>query len=307
MKLSVQTAPIINTFGIEKGFEMIHNAGFDGVDWNIDSAWLSYGDIVHGVRDGVFSKSDEEVLEACRPYKEAAQRFGVSFAQMHAPFPTRVSGNPAEDDATNEFVFQALRKTIMCCDYVGCRNLIIHPAHNRTDDSISLEDEWNYNIRMYSALIPDLKKHGVTCCLENMFWSYRGKIMQSVCAAPEEAVRYIDALNEIAGEKLFGFCLDIGHAFLVGQDVYAFVGALGDRLTALHVHDNNGQYDQHIFPYMGTSNWDRFCRALKDFGYRGVLSFETFRTIELFDLELAEQLLNLLSATGRMFVKRIEG
>lgn len=301
MKLSVQTAPILEQFGIDKGFEMIRDAGFEAVDWNID-VWLPYADIIHGVHTGVFSRSDEEILAACRPYKEAAQRCGLSFTQAHAPFPNRVVG----DDESTAFVLRAVQKTIMCCGEMGCKNLIVHPAHNRDVQSISLQDEWDFNIRMYTALIPDLKKYGVTCCLENMFWGWRGKIMQSACDTPYEAVRYIDTLNEIAGERLFGFCLDIGHAMLVGQDVYAFVMELGDRLQALHVHDNNGLEDQHRFPYMGITDWNRFCQALKDVGYRGDLSFETCHSMEEFDNALAPEMLSLLSATGRLFRSRIQ-
>lgn len=301
MKLSVQTAPILDLFGIDEGFRMIREAGFEAVDLNIDHC-LSYSDIINGRCGGFFAQSDDQILEACRPYREAAEKYGVTFTQAHAPFPNRVPGA----DATNEFVLRAVKKTVMCCGFFGCGNLVVHPAHNRDNHSISLQDEWDYNLAMYAALIPDLKRYGVTCCLENMFWSHRGKIMASACADSAEANRYIDTLNGIAGERLFGFCLDVGHALLVGRDVHDFILELGDRLQALHIHDNNGLTDEHLFPYMGLTDWNRFCMGLGEAGYRGDLSFETFNGIQTFDHALAPHLLKLLGATGQLFRERIQ-
>lgn len=56
-------------------------------------------------------------------------------------------------------------------------------------------DEWDYNMRMYSDLMPALRKYNVTCCLENLFTRWRGKIMEGVCSNADEAVRYVDTLN----------------------------------------------------------------------------------------------------------------
>ncbi len=301
MLLSVQTAPILDKFGIDEGFAMIAEAGFQGVDFNIDHT-LPGGQIRAHELHGFFDQTDEEMLEAARPYKEAAEKYGIKFVQAHAPFPNNVGV-----DATNEYVLNAVKKTIMIMGYVGCPKLVVHPGFLPYDQRLDKAEEWDFNIKMYSALIPDLKKYGVTCCLENMFTRHRGKIMQAICSDPAEAVRYIDTLNEIAGEKLFGFCLDTGHVNLLGHDQYELIKTLGDRIVCLHVHDNDGLADEHLFPYMGIIDWDGFCRGLKEIGYAHDFSFETFRGIETFDLALAPQLLSLLHATGELFVSRIQG
>ena len=38
-----------------------------------------------------------------------------------------------------------------------------------------------------------------------------------VCADPDDAIWYLDTLNDYAGEELFGFCLDTGHLQLVKE------------------------------------------------------------------------------------------
>ena len=85
---------------------------------------------------------------------------------------------------------------------------------------------------------------------------------------------WIDTLNEIAGEKLFGFCLDTGHLQIVGGDLEFAVRELGDRLIALHVHDNDFYHDSHTAPFLGDMNWDAITDALAAIGYEESFTFE---------------------------------
>jgi len=300
MKIGVQTAPILDRWGIEEGFRMISEAGFDCVDFNIDHA-LPGGAIARGERTEFCEKTDEEMIEFIRPYKEAAAKYGVSFNQMHAPFPFYV-----KNEFGNEYVMRAVRKCIMIAGYLDCPYVIVHPAFLGYDDQLSPEDEWKINIERYSALIEDCKKYHVTVCLENMFTGHNGRVVQAICSDMAEAARYIDALNEIAGEKCFAFCLDIGHLALLGRNIYTSICQIGKHIETLHIHDNNGMSDQHLFPYMGIIDWNAFCRGLKEVGYKGALSFETFNALNVFDRELHADALKLLGATAHMFARRIE-
>ena len=301
MKICVQTAPLVNKFGIDSAFSMIHAAGIDGVDFNIDTE-LPGGRIRDGIPSDLFSKSDEEIIEFARPYKEAGEKYGVYFHQMHAPFPSYV-----QNETGNDIVMDAIKKCIMVAGYLNCKNIIVHPMFLGYDDKLDPKTEWDVNIERYSELIPAAKKYGVTVCLENMFTGHKGKLYAAICAEMSEANRYIDTLNGIAGEKVFGFCLDVGHALLVGKDIYYTIMELGENLTTLHIHDNNGVNDQHLFPYMGVCDWDRFMKGLKDVGYKGALSFETFNAFQVIDDDLTQDALYWQAAIGRMFAKRIEG
>ena len=300
-KIGVQTSPVLDTLGIDEGFKLIHEAGFDCVDFNIDHC-MPGSEIKKGEFSGFFDQPMEAILEATRPYKEAAARYGVTFGQAHAPFPTYVHGN----DRTNAIVVDALKKCIEMCAYVGCPDIIVHPAFNGYDTRLDPDTEWEINIKLYSELIPVLKKCHVTCDLENMFTGHRGKIYEAICSDFNEAAAYIDELNDIAGEDCFGFCLDTGHALLLGHDIYTAIMQVGDRLKALHIHDNNGLSDQHLAPYMGVLDWDRFVMGIRDVGYQGNLSFETFNACQVFDRELMPEVLKLIAATGRMFARRID-
>ena len=39
MKLSIQNESLVKYFGMEDAYGMIREAGFDAIDWNIDTSW----------------------------------------------------------------------------------------------------------------------------------------------------------------------------------------------------------------------------------------------------------------------------
>ena len=195
--------------------------------------------------------------------------------------------------------------TIAGCASIGCKKLVIHPFFGTYEHMLSEEAEWELNKDRYARLIPAAKQWGVKILLENMFVRHKGKIYQACCSDFHQAARYVDELNGLAGEKIFGFCLDTGHALLVGKDIKHAMAALGSRIEAFHIHDNNGVDDQHLAPYMGVLDWDRFVEGLREIGYHGHLSFETHGAVErAFDPDLVPEALRLIARAGRLFAER---
>ena len=301
IKISVQTGGPEEALGIDGAYKLIAECGFDAVDANIDH--LVSGAQITGKKVPDYMTGEDLDRELLRPWKDAAEKYGLDNYQAHAPFPSYLYNEPEYNDV----LIKMLKNTIRGCDYIGCRNLIVHPFFTNYANRLDPKTEWDVNIERYSALIPVAKEYGVTVCLENMFTSYRGKIMASVCANPEDACRYIDTLNGIAGEKTFGFCLDTGHLLLVGGDIKNAMVKLGDRISAFHVHDNNGINDQHLAPYMGVQDWDAFVEGLKAIGYDKTMSFETFNVWNVVDKELCPTLLKYIAQAGRMFAARAQG
>ena len=81
---------------------------------------------------------------------------------------------------------------------------------------------------------------------------------------------------------------------------------LGHRIEAFHVHDNNGASDQHLAPYMGVMDWNRFVEGLREIGFNQTMSFETFNIWNVMDREIAPEMLRVIAKTGRMFARRAE-
>jgi sugar phosphate isomerase/epimerase len=248
----------------------------------------------------MFDGSLDDARAILRPFKEAAAAHGVGFYQAHAPFPT---------EAENPRMLKIIQRSLEACEYLNCPRLVVHPAFKGYAErkKLSAYDEWTTNIGFFSALIPAAKAAGVRVCLENMFSGYNDRKMQAVCADIGEAVRYIDALNDIAGYDCFGFCLDTGHAMLFAQDQKRAIETLGHRLIALHLNDNDGRDDQHLAPYMGAVDWDAVTSGLRSIGYNGALCFEIGGSYGRVDPELLPAVLRYTASAGELFLKRVRG
>lgn len=301
IKLSVQTGGIEEIYGVDGTYQLVKECGFDAVDVNLDH--LYPGTLIRkGEHVPAFDcETDEEILAYFQPWKDAAEKYGIDNYQAHALFPGYMQEFGEEFD---DYLLHALEKTIMGCAYIGCHKLVVHPFFLSYTNQLDPQTEWDLNIARYSALIPVAKKYGVTILLENMFTGYRGRIYSAICSDITLACKYIDTLNEIAGEKIFAFCLDTGHLLLLGKDIKNAMIELGSRIEAFHVHDNDGMSDQHLAPYMGRLDWNRFVEGLKAIRFNQTMSFETFNIWNCVDHELCPSLLKFIAETGRMFVRK---
>ncbi|MBR5060197.1 MAG: sugar phosphate isomerase/epimerase [Clostridia bacterium] len=300
MKISIQTAGAESRLGVDGAYRLFKECGFDGVDVNLD-AMCTWNDIAQRKRPPLFTGfSDDDFKKAFDPWKNAARKYGLENFQAHAPFPSCVFG----DDEYNEFMLRVLEKTIEAAHYIGCRRLVVHPFFYGYDHKLPAAEERAFNIKCYSRLIETARRNDVIICLENMFSAYRGRITAGCCSDISEACDYVDTLNEIAGERRFAFCLDTGHLFLLGLDVYDAMIKLGSRIEAFHVHDNDGRSDLHIAPYMGVIDWNKFIKGLRDIGFDSTMSFETVNVWNYVDSELCPQVIKLIADTGRMFARR---
>lgn len=74
-----------------------------------------------------------------------------------------------------------------------------------------------------------------------------------------------------------GICLDLGHAFLMGDLVDA-IEIVGGELVTTHVHDNRGKEDDHLAPFDGRIDWPTALMSLQKVGYEGTIMFELANT-----------------------------
>ena len=305
-QISVQTADWYDVlFGAEAGadeaFAYIKSCGFTAVDYNLDQTMpnINKGDV-----GTFFDRSVEEIIAFYCPVKEAAEKHGITLAMAHAPFPMNCDKCPEKEP----YIMEAVIKLIAVCEYLHIPNLVVHPIKNR-DRNL----EWQLNMQMYSKLIPAAKKHGVTICLENLFDWRNGHAIQCACTDAQEACRYIDTLNEMAGQSCFGFCYDVGHGNITSRNIYEDLKILGKRIKVLHIHENDGRMDSHCAPYtvrvgskQGATDWDGFLRGLKEIGYEGPLNFETFAAVEYLPKQVVSVALQYISGIGQYFKSKIE-
>lgn len=302
MIISMHPAFLFERYGIDKGFEMLKACGIDGIQFGM-GAYVMPQKLIKENLPSVMDGPVEEILEYVRPYKEAADKHGVAISQVHAPFPMWMPDN----DAMVERMKSVIKKSLAVTAYMESAHCVVHPAFVKDNmHALSADAEWAINKALYAALIPDLKQYGVQCLLENMFaQGAEGTRFAAACSDFPEAARWIDELNDMAGEERFGFCFDTGHCHLARQNLYRAILVMGARIKALHLQDNSGHLDQHVAPYMGNADFEGVLRGLREIGYRGDLNFETGNVLGHFPPEVTEECLRLTSAIGRYFARRI--
>lgn len=307
-RLSVQSADWMNVLFQDKSpdeaFQFIKDCGFEGLDLNLDHT-VPGKLLKAGKRNDFFDAPVEEIIQRFRQVKAASDKVSMPIVQAHAPFPLYHEDNPALMD----YMVMATSKLLQVCKYLGCPYLVVHPHKE-----MNKEREWEINEKLYRGLMPAAKETGVKICLENL-WIMQGEHpIGAVCSDPYEACFYIDTLNEEAGEELFGFCYDVGHANMTARNIHHDLKVLGSRVFCLHIHDNDGRLDRHQAPYTFKNtdkttpmlDWEGFYAGLKEIGYKGDLNFETFGQLLAVPTELWGANLRYLSEVAKYIKGRIQ-
>ena len=76
------------------------------------------------------------------------------------------------------------------------------------------------------------------------------------------------------GPEYLGLCYDCGHGNITGANGLDNLEILKDRLISVHLHDNDGNGDQHQILFMGTVDWKRLAKIIAKSSYKKPVSME---------------------------------
>lgn len=299
IKVGVQTKGILPEMGLEEGVALIASAGFERVDFNLDT-FLKNSDVYAGKINSFFDADLDDLLKYSGEYKDTFEKYGIKPSQMHAPYPILV---PTRPDITEYMQSVVIPKSIVIAGMMEIPWVVMHPF--KLQYLYGSETERAMNLEFFCSLIPMLKEHHIGVCVENLYESVGGRITEGTCADPAEAIWYVDTLNQLAGEELFGCCLDTGHMELVHRTPADYVRKVGNRLKILHMHENDAIGDLHQMPYtFGKKpedgvDWQDFSKALDEVGFDGTLSFETFPCMNSFPRGVRGEVLRTICEIGR--------
>ena len=137
-----------------------------------------------------------------------------------------------------------VKRALECAEQVPVSTCVLHLGQK--------DDAWNPRALENSlTAIEHLKAFahplGVSILLENL---------QNEITTPEHLLEIV----RVGHFDRVGFCLDIGHAHLAGpeknQGVDAAFELLKPRIKQLHLHDNHGAKDDHLWPGAGSIDWN---------------------------------------------------
>ena len=288
MLLSAQNEPMSSRFGLEQGIEKLKKSGFDAYD--ISLYYNTKG-------EEVFIKG-EDWYENAVTLRKYTDNLGIFCNQAHAPFPSS-TGDPEKD----EIIFNNILRAMEVASILGAKIIIVHPKqHLHYHDYI--DELREMNIHFYKSLIPYCEKFGIKVAVENMWRNELGSnnIIESTCSRCDTFCDYVDEINS----PWIVACLDIGHVPLVGESITNIIHALGDRLQALHVHDNEFVTDMHTLPFTSKIDFEKVCKALGEIDYKGDFTYEIGAFFRKIPDGLIDSALTFAHDTGRYLIKRIE-
>lgn len=243
----MDTGCLHNLHSDEKIFELLKNAGFTHYDYTL--FWK--GETEHiGV--------DENFRENAKKVRELADKYGLICEQTHTYF----TGGSDEESIKRRIDY--IRKDIESSAILGAKITVLHPIH-----AFSIEE----NVKWIKDNFLELAhKFNIKIAIENTWDVKDNKVVPMCSSRPDDFVKLIDSFND----DYIVACLDIGHAEMnqLGTSAVEMIKALGSRLQALHIHDNDKWSDGHQIPYTNKINYSKILDALKENNYQGNITFE---------------------------------
>jgi sugar phosphate isomerase/epimerase len=204
--------------------------------------------------------------EQVREFAHWLESTAIKLHSVHAPIDRsngrgRDGGAPisiAEPDKMRRIeAVDEMKRAMELAEEVPFRYFIVHMGTGREPLDERHQDA-AFNSLEY--LVVFAKARGLTIAIENT----PGEL-----AAPEALADFLrqTRLHEL---KL---CFDVGHAHL-GEGIATSFDFMHERVVTTHVHDNRGEFDDHLVPFDGTIDWPRAMRALRSAPVELPLVFE---------------------------------
>ncbi len=246
----------VSKFTDEKiAVQLVAKAGFDAWDFSMFTNMVVFDRRTKRHRPADHPLATDNYLAYARELRRIGEDNGIICNQSHAPFPS-----------ANKEIRSYLKRALECTAEAGGKICVIHPCNDW---------ETAKNAEMFAELLPFAKSCGVKIATENMWnWdSENGHAASASCSDPKSFVELLDAVND----EYFVACLDLGHAEMkgLGTSAVEMIRALGSRLKALHIHDNDKLHDSHQLPYSMDIAFGPIIEALYEINYDGEFTLES--------------------------------
>ena len=151
-----------------------------------------------------------------------------------------------------------LKRVIDVADDLPYGRLILHMGGSRETADPRKRDAAFSSLE---HLVLHARHAGVTICVENTL---------SEMGSPDYLRAFVDE-TRLTGLR---FNFDIGHAHLAEfpeeERVEKSFGPMKDLVSSVHLHDNNGEKDEHLAPYDGSIHWPSAIKLLKSAPQEGL-------------------------------------
>ncbi len=221
-----------------------HRLTFHG--WNVFPEFLVSADMLDRLEEG-------ELICLARTFRLHGKKCTV-----HAPFTgTNLGSGDGEVLASTR---RRMRETLEISDVLRPEAIVVHTGYNPQQVGDRFDEWWDRARDSIQLLGFSARKYGLRLAFENVF------------------DRTPDVLERIMTEFPaldIGVCLDAGHINMFSPQTSAFwIDTFGYRVFEVHLHDNNGQADEHNALGAGSIDFTSLFLALDSMGIEPCFTIE---------------------------------
>lgn len=210
----------------------------------------------------IFSEGEHSIVNNRQAFDDLLSRYDISYS-LHAPI---CDLNIASlSDRLREASVKEIMATTVAANELGIGLMTVHPGLSSMAVNGMEGRALEHSKRVMRVLEKLSDEYGVVMAIENM------------PNLPFFLGRTAEQLADIIDGTDLSVCLDIGHANTTGQ-MDRMVELLGDRIANVHIHDNNGERDEHLTIGDGSIDFDRVLDSLSDYGGNFVIESRDFES-----------------------------
>lgn len=177
---------------------------------------------------------------------------------LHAPFFDLAPGGI--DAKIREITRKKLRRAFELIPVFQPRSIVCHLGYEENKHSYKMEQWLQYSVETWQELIEIAARNNTFVMLENTYET-----------TPDIHHRLLTEINSSS----LRFCLDTGHLMAyAGTTWQLWLDKLLPWLGQLHLHDNNGQRDEHIAVGHGRFNFRELFDFLKNSQIMPIVTLE---------------------------------
>ncbi|WP_409344273.1 sugar phosphate isomerase/epimerase family protein [Paenibacillus sp. MBLB4367] len=175
----------------------------------------------------------------------------------------------ARFDLLAQYSVDVYKECLAWSAHIGAEQMVLHPSLYSTPLFLRKQSQQR-SIDNLKRLGDEARKLGIDLAVENVGFRDGALFDQ------EEFVRLFEEIPTITA------LVDVGHAHINGWNTPELLRALGGRLSAVHLHDNDGEDDLHQPVGEGTIEWQPIWDALKEMQhpFRSILEYQFDTPVE---------------------------
>lgn len=207
-----------------------------------------------------------------------ARSAGLLIENIHTP--VQQQNDLSLDNVAGESLLDCYLQCIKDCSDFDIPTMVVHLP----SDQYPLNELGMNRIKKITEIAEDYR---IKVAMENLF----------------NVSNVAGVLDSIPSEQI-GFCYDCCH-HANNETAGDLLGKYGNRLMALHLHDNGGEKKQHQLPMDGNIDWIDVMRKISETGYKGSTALEPMNW-DYENISIEEFLLKAFEKVKRLEKMRFE-